>query len=455
LPIADWIASREANNGRMRIRSEAHPRALHYDTNREYVLGTLRRRCPWLDDGDREGMFHEAFLVLLDKEERGVLDVGEMAPHQIRAYLTQTALNKALDEGKRAGRQRSVELKEDGAYPDERSAVAEERVDDQADRARVREIIDELPNRQQAIVKLRFFLQRTPAEIQDFLDITERSYRRDLERAMRTIAKGFELLQAGEYCESRRSLILAFVAGIAGPNRMAAAKQHLATCRACAAWAANLRTAGEQVAVAVPMPAVLGATSVVGDGPLAGVLDRVSGMIESVKHQATSLVVRGDTAAQYAASVRPGGVAAAVVGCLAVTSGASYCAIEGLPFQTPLTRHEKKEPPKPKQAATPAAARTALPRDPGASTASTATSAPSTTTRPSSTTSTAASRKAAAVARVKRRQQRAAEFTFEGSGTTGGSTKASAASTTSPPAAPPPPPASSGGSQKWGNEFSP
>lgn len=441
----------------MRTRSEGHPRALHYDANRDYVLGTLRRRCPWLDDGDREGMFHDAFLVLLDKEERGALDVGEMAPHQIRAYLTQTALNKALDEGKRAGRQRSVPLMEDGAYADDRAVAAEERVDDEADRARVREIIDELPARQQAIVKLRFYLQRSPGEIQDFLDITERSYRRDLERAMRTIAKGFELLQAGEFCESRRSLILAFVAGIAGPNRMAMAQQHLATCRACAAWAASLRTAGEQVAVAVPMPAVLGATAAVGDGPLAGALDRVTGVVESVKTHAMSVVVRSDSAAaQYVASMRPGSVAAAVAGCLALTSGASYCAIEGLPFPTPLTHEAKKERPKRTQAVkTPP--RTTPSRDPAiapvttAATRTPATSAPQKTT----TTSTAAARKAAEVKRIERRRKRAAEFTFEGAGSTSSSTTASAASNTAPPPPPPPPPASGGGSQKWGSEFSP
>jgi RNA polymerase sigma factor (sigma-70 family) len=52
------------------------------------------------------------------------------------------------------------------------------------DGARVRELVAELPERQRTIIKLRHFFERTPAEIQEYMGITPRTYRRQLERAM-------------------------------------------------------------------------------------------------------------------------------------------------------------------------------------------------------------------------------------------------------------------------------
>src|SRR5262249_42428295 len=111
--------------------------------------------------------------------------------------------------------------------------------------------------RQQVIVKLRFFFDRTPEEIQRYLGVTERVYRRELERAMRQVAERFELVRNGRFCESRRSLILAYVAGIAGPNRMVEARRHLADCPGCARWAMQMRERTRDLAAALPLPAVV------------------------------------------------------------------------------------------------------------------------------------------------------------------------------------------------------
>jgi RNA polymerase sigma factor (sigma-70 family) len=451
---------------------DRHARA--YGEHRDYVLRVLRRRCGWLDDADREGMFHDAFLVLLDKEDRGVLDVSGMAPHQVRAYLAQVALNKALDEGKRAGRQRSVPLADQDIYTDERSAVAEELVDGDADRARVREIIGELPERQQTIVKLRFFFERTPTEIQDFLGISERAYRRDFERAMRTVADGFELLRNGEFCDSRRSLILAYVAGIAGPNRAADARQHLATCRGCAVWAAELRTAGEKVAAVAPLPVIMGA----GSGRLAGIGDRVLSVAETVKHHVTNLAVRTDAATptQFAGA-RPGAAVAAIAGCLAVGGGVTYCAVEGLPLPPALTQHHAKHEPgkQARKAPKRTAAKPVATRPAAAATPTTITSRPAATTTAKAPVVTAAARaaakrsarKKAAAAKVARAQKKNAELTFEGSGSTAPPASAGArAAKTSTSSASSGAGGSSGTSSgssagggsssgKWSSEFSP
>jgi RNA polymerase sigma factor (sigma-70 family) len=212
-----------------------------YEEHRKYVLSVLGRRCAWLDASDREGLLHDAYTVLLEKQREGTLQLSEMRPAQIRAYLTQTALNKALDEGKRAGRRRSVPLLDDAYESFAPSPAHDELVAARMEGARVREIVAELPERQQQIVSLRFFFDWTPRQIGRYLGVTERVYRRELERGLRHIGERFELVRNGTFCESRESLIRAYVAGIAGPNRSAEARRHLQTCQGCARWAGQLR----------------------------------------------------------------------------------------------------------------------------------------------------------------------------------------------------------------------
>jgi hypothetical protein len=140
----------------------------------------------------------------------------------------------------RAARDAALAAPDAGRSPEERAAAS-------LDRARLREIIAELPRRRQAIVKLRFFFERTPEEIQRYLGITERAYRRELERAMRQIAERYELVRSGAYCDTRRSMILALIAGLAGPNRARDAREHLRSCPGCAHWAAAALDAGRWV----------------------------------------------------------------------------------------------------------------------------------------------------------------------------------------------------------------
>ena len=295
-----------------------------YVDHRSYVLSVLGRRCRWLDADDREAVFHDAYAVMLEKARDGALDLAAMHPLQTRAFLARTAINKALDEGKRAWRKRSVALEEedDGpAFVDEAQEPFEEIIAGATDRARLLEIITELPERQQTIIKLRFFFDREPVEIQRYLDLTERSYRREMERAMRHVAERFELVVKGGFCESRRSVILALVAGIAGPGRAEAARRHLATCPACATWAGELRSAVHRGAALIPMPVVL-------DARAATVRERIAELAGTLKQQIAGMVFRVDPATATAAGgARPGTVAATVAACVVACGGATYTAV--------------------------------------------------------------------------------------------------------------------------------
>ncbi len=310
-----------------------------YEQHRDYVLSVLARRCGWLDPSDREALLHDAYTVFLEKQRDGQLDTGSMRTPQVRAYLTQTALNKAMDEGKRAGRRRSVSLdnEELGIDPIDPGRELDDRLASSFDDARIREIVAELPERQQMIIKLRFFFDRTPEEVQRYLGVTERVYRRELERASRHIARRVELVRSGEFCESRRSLILAYVNGVAGPHRVVEARRHLATCPGCATLVRELRATVDRAAMIVPAPLLAdaimrssGRWSAAIPGHAARM--RMAELASKTRTRTVDAAVRLDPAkAVTLAGARPGAAAALVAGCLAAGSGATYCAVNGVP----------------------------------------------------------------------------------------------------------------------------
>lgn len=407
-----------------------------YERDREYVLAVLSRRCGWLDGDEREAALHDAYAVLLEKERDGQLDPGKMHPRQLRAYLTQTAVHKALDEGKRVERKRSEPLGDRAlAEPDVAARAPEELAASSMENARMREIVGELGERAQAVVKLRFYFDRSPGEIQRCLGISERVYRRELERALKRISERYELVREDRFCDSRRSLILAYVAGIAGPGRMAKAREHLEACPGCARWAAELREAGERAAAVLPLPAVT-----VDHGPLtrmaesaAALRDGFSEASGMVKQHAGALVARVDpTTSHYAAAARPGTVATVVAGCVALGSGATYCAVEGVPDPVrSLVRLEAKhtkQPDKPRAAQAPEPAPA-----PPIVTATPEPAPPQTEPQPAPAPEAPAPEPAAPPAPAQ-------EFGLEGSGESSGAAS-SAPPSSSPPASPSPQPA--------------
>ncbi len=304
-----------------------------YSDQRDYVLAVLRRRCGWLAPDEREAIFHDAYAVLLEKERDGDLETGAMHGNQLRAYLTQTALFKALDEGKRAERNRSAPLEDADAFEEDGSRPIEDSISAEMEGARVREMVQELPRRRAAIVKLRFFFERTPDEIQDLLGVSSRVYRRELERAVKQIADRYELLRDGRFCESKRSLLLAYVAGVAGPGKAKEARAHLGTCPACSAWVLEMRETTRRAAALLPLPALTGIGSRLPrlSGSLTAIREHLSSLVAGAKQQAAALAGRVDPGAGgYLAGTRPSAMVATVAGCVALGGGA-YCAVQGVP----------------------------------------------------------------------------------------------------------------------------
>jgi RNA polymerase sigma factor (sigma-70 family) len=333
-----------------------------YEEHRPYVLAVLARRCGWLGDDEREAVFHDAYALMLEKEREGTLEPDAMHPHQVRAYLTQTAVNKALDEGKRAERRRTEPIGERALAEPDPGTAPEEATASRMEGATAREIVAELPARRQAVVKLRFFFERSPEEIQRMLHISPRTYRRELERGLRHVADRFELVREGRFCETRRELILAYVAGSADPREAANARTHLANCPGCSHWAAELRRAAEDVAAVIPLPVLLAEPGRIGDA-FGAAQDLAGNVAAWIKQQVPGIAARLDPAPLSAgSSARPGTVAALVAGCIAAGGGATYCAVEGVgPVDgllggDPPIRAERRPPP-PEPSRTPLAPR--------------------------------------------------------------------------------------------------
>ena len=310
-----------------------------YQQHRGSVMGALARRCPWVSPADRESLFHDAYTALLERERAGKLDPERMHPRELRAYLVTSAIHKALDERKSAERQRTVPLDLQAHDRGDGSEPLEERAVGALDAAAIRSSSPSCPQRRQAVLKLRFYLGLEPAEIQSLLAISGRAYRKELERAVRQVAGRYELVRTGRWCEERRSLVLAYVAGVAGPRRTEQARAHLKGCPGCARMAAELRESAERAAAVAAAPDVI-----LADGPLErathavmAARDGLAGLVSGSKQQAGGLAGKV-TDPTPLAGARPGAAVAAIAGCLAVGGGATYCAVEGVPdvFRGPL-----------------------------------------------------------------------------------------------------------------------
>jgi hypothetical protein len=181
----------------------------------------------------------------------------------------------------------------------------------------------------------------TRGEIVSLLGISERTLKRELERAGSAIAESAELALAGRWCETKRSLVLAYCLGLLSPGRAAKARQHLSGCPGCRAEAIKLRGRLEQVAAALPLP-VLPTHTGHGLARAVEVSDSARGVLDhlaaNMKQHALAVVTRtpgGDAAAsQVAASggLRgSGAILTALTACVVAGGGATYCAVDGVP----------------------------------------------------------------------------------------------------------------------------
>lgn len=228
------------------------------------------------------------------------------------------------------------------ALADRTVPLPDEQVQSREDARLLAELLDDLTPLQRRIIKLRWGCGLRRRETAALLGVSERSVKREMERAQPMIAESVELARAGRWCESKQSLVIAYTLGLLSPTRAAKARMHLERCSACRAGAHSVRERLEGVASVLPLPTLLPDQSHGVIARVAELGDSIQGnlgdLASGVKQHGMALVARtpaGDpTATQLAAGggLRgSGSMIAAVAACIAAGGGATYCAVEGVP----------------------------------------------------------------------------------------------------------------------------
>lgn len=226
-------------------------------------------------------------------------------------------------------------------------------------------------------------------EIAERLQTSPRVVKRLMEQVL-AIGRAELAEMAGRGCDAGHDDVARFAFGLAGPREARRAQLHLATCERCGAMYERLEMWREKVAALLPVPPVAEAHTHVVERVVSAGTDLVSGAPPQVadsqaglrRHVSTALGhLREQAAAAYyrtvdptpLAGARPGAVAAAVAGCLAIGGSATYCVQQGASPLTALSglgsaprqRHEKPKQHKPRarvaQAPAPPVATTVTP----------------------------------------------------------------------------------------------
>ncbi|MCA1701271.1 MAG: sigma-70 family RNA polymerase sigma factor, partial [Actinobacteria bacterium] len=230
---------------------------------------------------------------------------------------------------------------------------------------RVRLLINQLGEREQAVLKLRLEQELPAKEIAGRLGLSVSRAHKLLKRAGQALVDAIAASELGEFSRRQRSLLAAIVMGIATDRQRRAGAEMLEDPHARAILA-ELRGLGQKTAAALPLPpAAAGAEH---SGRLSEALTHVKAQLADAtgvakQHAAAVYVRAGDPTPLVGA--RPGAVAATVASCLALGAGA-YCSVEGLPnqlgaplgLQRPPTPEAKAKPKAPEPAKTPPVATT-------------------------------------------------------------------------------------------------
>ena len=151
-----------------------------YQRHESAVLILLRRRCPWLAYDEREAAYHDAYATLLEKHRDGALDMEAMHDRQVRSYLMTAAIRRGLHENARCERRRAKPEADAGLFVADPALPLEERIATASETSPIRELVEERPERRRAVIKLPFWRDRSPEEIQAFLEISGGAYRKEI-----------------------------------------------------------------------------------------------------------------------------------------------------------------------------------------------------------------------------------------------------------------------------------
>jgi len=336
-------------------RAGVHSLDEQYERHRGVVMGMLGKRFPRFDEDERLAIYHDAWIRVLAKRERG----EEI--ESLRAYLLATCAAEALHAVSRSkaptpvGPQEPLftTLADEGTPVDEQVVIR-----DQARMAR--DLLESLDSRQRDVLKLRWDLQLRGSEVRAALGLSRRQYQRLVEEGAVEIAKRVEELEDGTWSRRQRSLLTACLVqvttggegrrGIASNRQRREAQRLLESDPHFAALFNEIRGSLNRAAALLPLPVLLGSSDALAASQaletVTGLRDRAMDLLDAARQQATSIYIRAADPTLLS-SPRPGTVVATLAGCVAVGGGAfgAYDAVsKPPPASTPVRTAEQAEP---------------------------------------------------------------------------------------------------------------
>jgi RNA polymerase sigma factor (sigma-70 family) len=293
-----------------------------YEALRRPLRAMVQTDFPWLRDFD--GLYQEAWTELLELEAR-----GEVVQNR-KALLKKIAWRRALD----SARDRKVvavdpagplivDTPDDAPTPDEAAHI---RLTAEA----LRLVIDELDERQAAVLKLRFDAGLSAREIQDRLGVTPKRLEKIVTKAYKQIEQRIGSGGESPWTRRQRSLLLACEIGIASAAQRRRAQAMVERDASCRAMLREMRASLHNVAVALPMPVLpLEHRRILG---FDGALSRVDELWLSLRQLPRGVVDRfpfGSPAAEQVAAggttIGAGATAKIIAFCIAAGGTATVC----------------------------------------------------------------------------------------------------------------------------------
>ncbi len=218
--------------------AEARFYAAVFDSARKGSLAELRRA------GCEEGEAEEAFTAAIERVMERVDPIARgFSEAQMVTYIKRTCWTELLAERRRRGLRDEIELGKARALGDPTSPDPEEIAETREALAIGREAVQMLPERDRLIFGQRHQMGLTPEEIlQSTPGLSERTYRKIIQRANARVLDAYGRIRDGERCEEMRAgLLRRYVAEQSPEPERRAIEAHLAHCRACRHAQARMR----------------------------------------------------------------------------------------------------------------------------------------------------------------------------------------------------------------------
>ena len=299
---------------------------------RGQLVGEVASRFRHRSADEVEEAFHEAYT-------RALTRCRWRRDKEVYGWLRRAMTNLLIDRERREGRELVADTGS-GAFLDV-TDVREEPLrvlGRREERAEVRDVhrtvLKQLTDRQRRVILLHA-KGTDRKEIAHRVAASEDAVKKDLKRVFR-IARDQLVSRSGHGCSHGEALVIRYAFGLGGKAIPTEAQLHLASCERCGQFFKELESWREKVAALLPLPAVEQASP----GALERAAQNATDVLGQLKQQAVdggTHIKQHATATYYRAvdptplsGVRPGAAAAAIAGCLAIGSGATYCVENGV-----------------------------------------------------------------------------------------------------------------------------